>query len=83
MKLRMLLLIVSLGFGVSLTANADSSSEKETTATFKTQDGKTIRCMIHPNDKVNFYQIKQGENVKLLILPDELELGADMKGSMY
>ncbi|KTC65804.1 Uncharacterised protein (plasmid) [Legionella adelaidensis] len=46
-------------------SHAATSSKQETTATFKTEEGKTIRCIIHPEDVIQFSQVKNGTNVKL------------------
>ncbi|KTC65589.1 Uncharacterised protein (plasmid) [Legionella adelaidensis] len=56
-------------------AYADTSTEKQTMATFQTQDGKTVRCMVHPDDKEHFSKIKSGDTVKLMTLCDD-ELAA-------
>ncbi|KTC66297.1 Uncharacterised protein (plasmid) [Legionella adelaidensis] len=65
MKAKLLVpLLFTFFLGIPLTY-ADSSTEKQTTATFKTEDGKTIRCMVHPEDRENLSQVKSGEKVKL------------------
>ncbi|KTC65803.1 Uncharacterised protein (plasmid) [Legionella adelaidensis] len=65
-------LVVAIGVVALFTSSSYASvtSEKQTVATFKTENGNTVRCLVHPEDVNQFSQIKSGTSVKLMGCPD-------------
>lgn len=47
-----------------------SKDDNQTTATFKTQDGKEVRCIINPEDVHVVKGLEQGEKLQLCDFED-------------
>ncbi|WP_133127193.1 hypothetical protein [Legionella nagasakiensis] len=69
MKIRLLVPIL-LTLSLSSLAFAADIEEKDKWITLKTQDGKEVRCMVHPEDHAATQSIKKGDNVQLNFIAD-------------
>jgi hypothetical protein len=65
MKIKILLMMLSLAFFSSF-ANAEDTDNKQMTVQFKTHDGKTIQCLISPEDQKVVKDMKKGEMMEMM-----------------
>ncbi|HAT9776971.1 TPA: hypothetical protein JBD69_13280 [Legionella pneumophila subsp. pneumophila] len=76
MKVRLLFIPALLSFGlISSLAQAADTENKQTTATFKTQDGKTIECLMAPEVGKD---VKTGDMMEMMSMHSMQ--GSHMKG---
>ncbi|WP_133128831.1 hypothetical protein [Legionella nagasakiensis] len=57
--------VLSLALASFFVFAADTEN-KEVMATFKTQDGKEIRCLVHPDDKGVAGGLTKGDKIELI-----------------
>ncbi|WP_133130007.1 hypothetical protein [Legionella yabuuchiae] len=76
--------ILATCLGLALTSSFafanEAGEDKGVMATFKTEDGKQIRCLVHPDDKDVLREVRKGSKVQLHESPTiQLEPGTNIE----